>query len=101
MKHLIITAIVCLGLVAQSSVVSIDQQPDNGRAIAVTGTLDGGPQPLGAQEMRATVGGDNLSGCWSYKDDAGDTHGVCCVDLWIITVCAGVNWSAIERLLDF
>ena len=102
MKHLIIAAIVCLGLLAQSSTVTIDHPTGGGQAIAATGASpEGNAQQLNAQEMRATVGGENLTGCWSYKDEAGDTHGICCVDLWIITVCAGVNWSAFERLLDF
>lgn len=102
MKHLIIAAIVCVGLVAQSSVVSIDQQQDNELAIAVIGSSPGdSPQQLSADQMRTTIGGDNLSGCWSYKDEAGDVHGICCLDLWIITICVGVNVSEIERILDF
>jgi hypothetical protein len=102
MKQLIIAAIVSLGLVAQSSSVSIDQQTGNGQAkVAVGSSPVDGSQQLGPREMSATVGGENLSGCWSYKDEFGDTHGICCVDLWVITVCAGVNWSAIERILPF
>ncbi|HCA78502.1 MAG TPA: hypothetical protein DEP53_02080 [Bacteroidetes bacterium] len=102
MKHLIITAIVCLGLVAQSSVVAVDQQADNGQAVAAIGSSPAaGSQQLTAQEMSMTIGGDNLTGCWGYTDEEGDYHYVCCVDLWIITICGGVNLSAFERLLNF
>lgn len=102
MKHLIIAAIVCLGLVAQSSVVAVDQPLDNGLAISAIGSSPtNGSQQLTAQEMKTTVGGENSSGCWDYTDIDGDRHIVCCVDLWIITICAGVNVSAIERALPF
>jgi hypothetical protein len=102
MKHLIIAAIVCLGLLAQSSPVTIDHQTGGGQAVAAIGSSpEGNAQQLNAREMRATVGGDNVSGCWKFTDELGDVHGICCLDLWIITVCAGVNWSAFERLLDF
>ena len=102
MKHLIIAAIVCLGLVAQSSLVTLDHQTGGGQAIASTGSSpEGNSQQLNSQEMGTTVGGDVFTSCLSYVDDDGDTHYVCCVDLWIITICAGVNWSAIERVLPF
>lgn len=101
MKHLIIAAIVCVGLVAESSTVSIDQQQDNGQAIAVIGSSPGhSPQQLSTQEMKTTIGGDNISGCWLYKDEVGDVHGICCLDLWILTICVGVNVSEIQRILD-
>ena len=102
MKHLIIAAFVFLGLIAQSSIVSVDQQLDNGQAISAIGSNHtDGSQQLTAQEMRTTVGGESLSGCWEYTDLDGDKHLVCCIDLWIITLCAGVNVSAIERALPF
>jgi hypothetical protein len=101
MKHLIIAAIVCFGLIVRPSGVAIDRPLDNGSVITTAGSVaEGGAQQLSNQEMRTTVGGDNLTGCWTYVDESGDVHGVCCVDLWIITICGGVNWSAIERLLD-
>ena len=102
MKHLIIAAIVFVGLVAQSSVVNIDHQTGVGQALAATGSSpESNSYQLNTQEMRTTVGGETSTSCWQYIDDDGDTHYVCCVDLWIITICAGVNWSAIERVLPF
>jgi hypothetical protein len=102
MKHLIITAIVLVGLVAQSSVVSIDQQTSNNQVLAAAGPSPvSASQQLSAQEMQAAVGGENLSGCYSYSDLAGDNHFVCCLDLWFITICGGINVSAFERLLSF
>jgi len=102
MKHFIIAAIVSLGLVAQSSDMSMNRHADNGQVVVATKAgFEGGLQQLNSQEMSATIGGENITGCWSYKDSNGDTHGICCVDLWIITVCVGVNWSEVERILDF
>jgi hypothetical protein len=101
MKHLIIAAIVCFGLIVQPSGVAIDRPLDNGPAITTTGSVaSGGTQELSNQEMKTTVGGDNLTGCWDYTAPDGDKHTICCLDLWIFTVCFGVNWSAIERALD-
>jgi hypothetical protein len=103
MKHLIITATVCLGLVVQSAGPGVNPAPqtNNGQSIASTlMSAQSNSQQLSATEMETLVGGD-ASGCWEYVDENNDRHGICCVDLWIITVCVGVNLSAIERLLTF
>ena len=103
MKHLIITAITCVALVGHSAGVAISStQPTNGgQFIASTPTnTQINSQQLSAREMETAVGGD-ITGCWSYVDGNGDEHGICCADLWLFTICFGVNLSAIERLLDF
>ena len=100
MKHLIITAIVSLGLVAQSGTVSIEQQTHNGQAVAVVGSSPGdGSQQLSAQETRNAIGGENLTGCWAYMDAEGDIRGICCLDLWIIRICVDVNLSELKEFL--
>lgn len=100
MKHLIITAIVSLGLVAQSGMVSIDQQMNTGQPMVAIGPSPSGSQQLSGQEMSAAVGGENLTGCWGYIDALGDKHGICCVDLWLFKICVDVNASELERLLQ-
>ena len=100
MKHLIITAIVSLGLVAQSGIVSVDQQANTGQAIAAVGSgAGGGSQQLSAQETRSAIGGENLTGCWGYLDLLGDMHEICCLDVWIFKICIDLNVSAAERLI--
>jgi hypothetical protein len=101
MKHLIIAATVSLGLIAQSSEVSIDRQTNQEQSIAaIASNPQSDLQQLSAQEMTATIGGENITGCWEYIDIDGDKHAVCCVDLWIFSVCFGVNVSAVERLIN-
>ncbi len=101
MKHLITTAIVSLGLVAQSGMVSIDQQMNTGQAIAAVGSSPGdGSKQLSAEEAATLIGG-NGTGCIAYLDENLDTRVLCCLDLWIFSICFGVNVSAIERFLPF
>ena len=101
MKHLIIAAIVSLGLIAESSEVSIDRQTNQEQSIAaIASSPQSDAQQLSTQEMTAAVGGENITGCWEYIDIDGDKHAVCCVDLWIFSVCFGVNVSAVERLIN-
>ena len=103
MKHVMITAILSLGIVAQSSLVSVDQiKPlDTGRAIETLAlTSQAGPQQLTVKEAEVAVGGE-ATGCWTYLDEKGDTHGICCANLWIFSICVAVNVSAIERIIPF
>lgn len=103
MKRIMIVAALFLLVTTQTALISVDcdKPTDDGRATgALTTDSRDAARQLGVDETKVLVGGD-VSGCWTYVDEAGDTHGVCCLDLWIITLCAGVNVSAIERALPF
>jgi len=101
MKTTIITTLLAVGMLLGPQPTPTTGQAlvaDNG--ITIGNSQQTGPQALKGAEMNTKVGGDQLSGCYQLKAENGDTYGTCCVDLWLFTVCVGVNWSAVERLLS-
>jgi|GEM_PF-1285105 hypothetical protein len=98
MKHLIIAAIVLISVGVQpTSAPTLEPQSMQNEQILKVSPIDEANQALSAPEMATIVGGDNLTGCWDYVDATGDLHIICCLDLWIFSICVDTNVGQIER----
>jgi hypothetical protein len=101
MKTTIITMILAVGILLRPQPKSTPDQALIADNATVAGTMQhSGPQLLKTSEMNAAVGGDQLTGCYLTKAENGDTYATCCLDLWIFSVCLGVNWSALDRFVS-
>ena len=99
MKHLFFAATL-LAIAVQPAASPLDQ-PTVGATeqIAAVGASPSSEQ-LSIQEMTSAVGGENLTGCWQYADLGGDDHAICCLDLWLFSICVDVNLSAVGRAVS-
>ncbi len=97
MKATIITMMLAVGLLVRPQPLLT---ADAGAASIDGTSVINAQQPeatmLSTAEMSAAVGGDT-GGCYQTKAANGDVYQTCCLDLWIFSICVGVNWSAVER----
>lgn len=101
MKHLIIAAIILVGVGIQPTAATLPSfQPIQNEQIRAALPQSQSNQALSTTEMATTVGGDNLTGCSAYIDPTGDLHYMCCLDLWIFSLCFDANIGRVGRWLD-
>jgi hypothetical protein len=103
MKTFILAAVLSVGVLLRPEMapVTSDSQPGNQTPpIGAISQAQPTASSLGAMEMSRLQGGGIVE-CHQSQDVGGDVYVSCCINLWLVRLCAEVNWSAVERIWPF
>lgn len=99
MKRLIVAVIFSFGVVTGPSVVPVDRYQIRESGKSEESSVPGSGtnyRQLNAGET-AKIAGGGIEWCWTFYGDDADTYLICCADIWVMTICVGVNVSAWGR----
>ena len=94
MKTSIVTALLVVGVLLQAAVVPTINSSLIGTAASQHQATT---QATNTVDMNNAVGA-SLLGCYAFVGQDGNTYGMCCLDLWLFSICFAVNLSALASI---
>jgi hypothetical protein len=102
MKTIIITTLLSVGVFLRPELApkGSDAQVDDGTKVATSAVAPSTAPRILEEGETSSMRGGGIGECYSYYDANFDEHGICCLSLWLFSLCVDVNVSEIGRFIS-